>query len=59
VKVPANVFRRGEPVSLNIHDWQVLSRSAVAEQFQLFSADSLSVVQESCCASHTNCVTDA
>jgi catechol 2,3-dioxygenase-like lactoylglutathione lyase family enzyme len=28
-----NVFRRGERVSLNIHDWQVLSGSAVAEQF--------------------------
>ena len=54
-----NVFRRGERVSLNIHDWQMLSRSAVAEQFQLFSGDSLAVVDESCCASDTNCVTEA
>jgi hypothetical protein len=54
-----NAFRRGECVSLNIHDWQVLSRSAVAEQFQFFSGDSLAVVQESSCASDTNCVTNA
>jgi catechol 2,3-dioxygenase-like lactoylglutathione lyase family enzyme len=45
-----NVFPRGERVSLNIHDWQVLSRSAVAEQFRFLSADSLAIVQESCCA---------
>jgi catechol 2,3-dioxygenase-like lactoylglutathione lyase family enzyme len=32
-----NVFRRGERVSLNIHDWQLLSQSAAAGQFQLFS----------------------
>jgi hypothetical protein len=54
-----NAFRRGERVSLNIHDWQMLSRSAVAEQFQFFSGDSLIVVQKSCCASDTNCVADA
>jgi catechol 2,3-dioxygenase-like lactoylglutathione lyase family enzyme len=48
-----NVFPRGERVRLNIHDWQVLSGSTVAEQFQFFPADSLAVVQESCCASNT------
>ncbi len=46
-----NVFRRGERVSLNIHDWQVLSKSVVAAQFQFFSGKSLDVIQESCCAS--------
>jgi hypothetical protein len=28
-----NVFPRGERVSLNIHDWQLLSRSSAADQF--------------------------
>jgi len=51
-----NAFRRGERVSLNIHDWQVLSRSAVAEQFQFCSGDSLSEVQENCCASDTKAI---
>jgi catechol 2,3-dioxygenase-like lactoylglutathione lyase family enzyme len=45
-----NIFRRGERVRLNIHDWHVLSRSAVAEQFQFFAQDSNAVVLESCCA---------
>ena len=40
-----NVFRRGERTALNIHDWQVLSRSVVAEQFQFFRTDSLPVVR--------------
>jgi catechol 2,3-dioxygenase-like lactoylglutathione lyase family enzyme len=39
-----NVFRRGERVSLNIHDWQVLSGSAVADQFLFLPpAESLSL----------------
>jgi hypothetical protein len=28
-----NVFRRGEPVALNIHDWQSLSKGPLAAQF--------------------------
>ncbi len=28
-----NTFRRGEPTSLNVHDWQVLSKSAAASSF--------------------------
>jgi catechol 2,3-dioxygenase-like lactoylglutathione lyase family enzyme len=46
-----NVFRRGERVSLNIHDWQVLSKGAAAEHFQFFEAASLAVLQEGCCGS--------
>jgi catechol 2,3-dioxygenase-like lactoylglutathione lyase family enzyme len=34
-----NVFPRGEHVSLNIHDWQLLSRSTVADQFLFLSPD--------------------
>jgi catechol 2,3-dioxygenase-like lactoylglutathione lyase family enzyme len=34
-----NVFPRGERVSLNIHDWQHLSRSTVADQFLFLSPD--------------------
>jgi hypothetical protein len=49
-----NVFRRGERVSLNIHDWQVLSRSVVAAQFQFFSPASLPVTQEGCCTAETH-----
>jgi catechol 2,3-dioxygenase-like lactoylglutathione lyase family enzyme len=45
-----NVFARGERVSLNIHDWQVLSKSVAAAQFQFFAPAPLAVVQESCCA---------
>ena len=45
-----NVFPRGERVSLNIHDWQLLAKSLVAAQFQFFAPASLPVVQESCCA---------
>jgi catechol 2,3-dioxygenase-like lactoylglutathione lyase family enzyme len=44
-----NVFRRGERVSLNIHDWQVLSNSVVAAQFQFFPAPSLLLAQDGCC----------
>jgi len=46
-----NVFPRGQSVSLNVHDWQVLSKSAVSEQFQFFEGDSLPVMQEGCCTS--------
>jgi catechol 2,3-dioxygenase-like lactoylglutathione lyase family enzyme len=28
-----NVFRRGEPAPLNVHDWQILSKSAAASAF--------------------------
>jgi len=30
-----HTFRRGEPVALNVHDWQTLSQSAVADNFLL------------------------
>ena len=36
-----NVFRRGERVPLNIHAWQLLSQSIVANQFLLLSPDSV------------------
>jgi hypothetical protein len=35
-----NVFRRGEHVSLNIHDWQALAESAAAGQFQFLPPSS-------------------
>jgi hypothetical protein len=44
-----NVFHRGERVSLNIHDWQVLSNSVAAAQFQFFSPRSSLAAQEGCC----------
>jgi catechol 2,3-dioxygenase-like lactoylglutathione lyase family enzyme len=34
-----NIFPRGERVSLNIHDWQLLSRSTVAAQFLFLSPE--------------------
>jgi hypothetical protein len=34
-----NVFPRGEHVPLNIHDWQILSRSPAADQFLLLPPD--------------------
>jgi catechol 2,3-dioxygenase-like lactoylglutathione lyase family enzyme len=34
-----NVFPRGQRVSLNIHDWQLLSRSTVANEFLFMSPD--------------------
>jgi hypothetical protein len=46
-----NVFVRGQTVTLNVHDWQVLSKSAVAEQFRFFEDNSLPVMQEGCCTS--------
>ncbi len=33
-----NVFRRGEPTAINVHDWQVLSKSAAAESFLFLSS---------------------
>jgi hypothetical protein len=50
-------YRPKKRVSLNIHDWQMLSRSSVAEQFQFFSGASLAVIQEACCTTDRNCVT--
>jgi hypothetical protein len=49
-----NVFPRGERVSLNIQDWQVLAKSVAAAQFQFFEPTSLAVVQESCCAAEAH-----
>ena len=34
-----NVFHRGAATPLNVHDWQVLSRSSAASQFLLLSPD--------------------
>jgi catechol 2,3-dioxygenase-like lactoylglutathione lyase family enzyme len=34
-----NVFRRGEPTTVNIHDWQVLSNGAAAAAFLLLKPD--------------------
>jgi catechol 2,3-dioxygenase-like lactoylglutathione lyase family enzyme len=36
-----NVFHRGEHVSLNIHDWQALSKGAAAAQFALFPPEEI------------------
>jgi catechol 2,3-dioxygenase-like lactoylglutathione lyase family enzyme len=41
-----NVFPRGARVSINIHDWQLLSRSAVANEFLFISPDK--VAKPSC-----------
>jgi catechol 2,3-dioxygenase-like lactoylglutathione lyase family enzyme len=49
-----NVFVRGEHVALNVHDWQVLSKSAAGAQFRFFSPAPLAVVQESCCTADAN-----
>jgi hypothetical protein len=46
-----NVFVRGQAVALNVHDWQALSKSVVAEQFHFFENNALSVLQEGCCSS--------
>jgi catechol 2,3-dioxygenase-like lactoylglutathione lyase family enzyme len=46
-----NVFVRGEIVELNVHDWQALSKSAVAGHFQFLEDNPLPVMQESCCVS--------
>lgn len=43
-----NVFRRGERVLLNIHDWQGLSNSLVAPQFLLLAPDAANL-RGACC----------
>jgi hypothetical protein len=37
-----NTFRRGEPASLNVHDWQVLSKSAAASSFLFLKPEEVS-----------------
>jgi len=37
-----NTLRRGEPAYLNIHDWQVLSKSMISDQFLFLSPQTLS-----------------
>ena len=44
-----NLFVRGERVPLNIHDWQVLSKSDAAAQFRFFAPTALAIAPESCC----------
>ncbi len=47
-----NCFRRGERVSLNVHDWQALSKSAVAGQF-LWLTPSEGTPEAACCGDRT------
>jgi catechol 2,3-dioxygenase-like lactoylglutathione lyase family enzyme len=47
-----NLFRRGERVTLNIHDWQALSQGAVAGQFLLLPP-SQPTPTASCCSEKT------
>ncbi len=44
-----NVFRRGVPTSLNVHDWQMLSKSAASGAF-LFLKPEASKPADACCA---------
>jgi catechol 2,3-dioxygenase-like lactoylglutathione lyase family enzyme len=44
-----NTFKRGEPVILNIHDWQALANTTVAAQFLLLPPDEGNV-KGSCCS---------
>lgn len=53
-----NVFRRGERVPLNLHDWQVLSRCAAAVDFQFLSGDTVSGARGGCCPRETNRLAD-
>jgi hypothetical protein len=38
-----NVFRRGVPTLLNVHDWQVLSKGAASGAFLLVKPDGLTM----------------
>jgi len=49
-----NQFPRGVRVPLNVHDWQVLSKGAVANQFQFFPIAALPLSQDSCCGGQGN-----
>jgi catechol 2,3-dioxygenase-like lactoylglutathione lyase family enzyme len=42
-----NVFRRGAPTSLNVHDWQALSRSAAPGTFLFLTPEEVQVA--TCC----------
>ena len=37
-----NVFRRGEPTAVNVHDWQVLSKSAASASFLFLEPEKVS-----------------
>lgn len=37
-----NTFRRGEPASLNVHDWQILSKSAASSSFLFLKPEDVS-----------------
>ena len=41
-----NVFRRGEPAPLNVHDWQILSKSAAASAFLFLKPGEVSKLEE-------------
>jgi catechol 2,3-dioxygenase-like lactoylglutathione lyase family enzyme len=38
-----NTFRRGEPTPLNVHDWQVLSKSAASSSFLFLEPEKVSL----------------
>jgi catechol 2,3-dioxygenase-like lactoylglutathione lyase family enzyme len=44
-----NVFPRGEHVSLNIHDWQVLKNGEAAAQFRFLTGEAFEIVADHCC----------
>jgi hypothetical protein len=53
-----NVFRRGERVPLNIHDWQLRSGSAAGGDFQFLFGDTLPRGRAGCCRRETNRLAD-
>jgi hypothetical protein len=44
-----NEFRRGVPTALNVHDWQMLSKSAASGSF-LFLKPEAPKAADACCA---------
>ena len=53
------IFPRGVTVPLNIHDWQVLSGSAAAPQFQFRAELAPIEIGEDCCKAATFAVNGA
>jgi catechol 2,3-dioxygenase-like lactoylglutathione lyase family enzyme len=53
-----NVFRRGEPTLINVHDWQVLSKSAARDAFLLLGPDATSADAPAAKATGSSCGTD-
>ncbi len=52
-----NVFRRGVPTPLNVHDWQMLSKGAASGAF-LFLKPEAAKAAEACCARPARLVGD-